>query len=86
MSLLLATTAAAMVIAARGMRNITLFLATLIGGALMSGGAGVINQYLDRDIDPLMGRTARRPIASGLVARPDVSPVDGSAAGTPWPD
>jgi protoheme IX farnesyltransferase len=68
MSLLLATTAAAMVIAARGMPDLGVFLATLIGGALMSGGAGAINHYVDRDIDPLMGRTASRPIPSGVIS------------------
>jgi protoheme IX farnesyltransferase len=68
MSLLLATTAAAMVIAARGMPELGVFVATLIGGALMSGGAGAINHYVDRDIDPLMGRTAWRPIPSGVIS------------------
>jgi protoheme IX farnesyltransferase len=68
MSLLLATTATAMVIAARGMPPLGLFLATLFGGALMSGGAGAINHYVDRDIDPLMGRTAWRPIPSGVIS------------------
>jgi len=68
MSLLLATTAAAMVIAARGMPDLGVFVATLLGGALMSGGAGAINHYVDRDIDPLMGRTAWRPIPSGVIS------------------
>ncbi len=68
MSLLLATTAAAMLIAARGLPDLGLFIATLVGGALMSGGAGAINHYVDRDIDPLMGRTAWRPIPSGVIA------------------
>ena len=68
MSLLLATTAAAMIIAARGMPSVGVFLATLLGGALMSGGAGAINHYVDRDIDPLMGRTAWRPIPSGVIS------------------
>jgi protoheme IX farnesyltransferase len=68
MSLLLTTTATAMVIAARGMPDLGVFLATLIGGALMSGGAGAINHYVDRDIDPLMGRTAWRPIPSGVIS------------------
>jgi heme o synthase len=68
MSLLLATTAAAMVIAARGMPDLGVFVATLVGGALMSGGAGAINHYVDRDIDPLMGRTAWRPIPSGVIS------------------
>jgi len=67
MSLLLATTAAAMVIAARGLPDLGIFFATLLGGALMSGGAGAINHYVDRDIDPLMGRTAWRPIPSGVI-------------------
>src|SRR5207249_8841530 len=62
MSLLLATTATAMIIAARGMPPIGVFVWTLIGGALMSGGAGAINHYGDRDIDPLTGRTAVVPI------------------------
>jgi heme o synthase len=68
MSLLLATTATAMVVAARGMPPLDLLIATLLGGALMSGGAGAINHYVDRDIDPLMGRTAWRPIPSGVIA------------------
>jgi protoheme IX farnesyltransferase len=67
MSLLLATTAAAMVIAAKGLPDLGTFAATLLGGALMSGGAGAINHYVDRDIDPLMGRTAWRPIPSGVI-------------------
>jgi heme o synthase len=68
MSLLLATTATAMIIAARGMPDLGIFVATLVGGALMSGGAGAINHYVDRDIDPLMGRTAWRPIPSGVIS------------------
>jgi protoheme IX farnesyltransferase len=68
MSLLLATTATAMVIAARGMPPLGIFVWTLVGGALMSGGAGAINHYVDRDIDPLMGRTAWRPIPSGTIS------------------
>src|SRR5690606_37193508 len=39
-----------------------------IGGALASGGASSINQYIDRDMDAKMSRTARRPIPSGRIA------------------
>src|SRR5262249_2530932 len=67
MSLLLVTTAASMVVAAGGMPEIGILVWTLVGGALMSGGAGAINHYVDRDIDPLMGRTAHRPIPSGTI-------------------
>jgi len=67
MSLLLATTAAAVVVAAGGLPDLGLLAWTLVGGALMAGGAGAINHYVDRDIDPLMGRTARRPIPAGVI-------------------
>jgi heme o synthase len=68
MSLLLLTTLASMVVAERGLPTAGVLLWTLLGGALMAGGAGAINHYVDRDIDQLMGRTAWRPIPSGLIA------------------
>jgi protoheme IX farnesyltransferase len=68
MSLLLATTAATMFVAAGGMPEAGALMWTLIGGALMSGGASAINHYIDRDIDRLMGRTAWRPIPTGTIA------------------
>jgi protoheme IX farnesyltransferase len=41
----------------------------MLGLALACGGASALNHYLDRDLDPLMGkRTASRPVASGRVA------------------
>ncbi len=36
-------------------------------GYLTVGGCGVLNSYLDRDIDQLMTRTSRRPIPSGKI-------------------
>ncbi len=65
--LLLFTTLVAMVIAANGLPNPVTLIATLVGGALSAGGASVINQYYDRDMDAKMSRTARRPIPSGRV-------------------
>lgn len=66
--LLLVTTFPAMVVAADGIPNLWLVLATLLGGSLAAGGANTINCYLDRDIDAIMGRTHGRPIPAGLIA------------------
>ena len=70
MSLLLFTTAAAMFLAAEGLPPVGVLLITLLGGALGAGGASAINNFMDRDIDRLMRRTATRPVAAG-----DISPV-----------
>ncbi|MBM2811705.1 MAG: Protoheme farnesyltransferase [Chloroflexi bacterium] len=67
-SLLLATTAGAMFVAARGMPPIHLLLFTLVGGALGAGAANAINCWFDRDIDSLMRRTVLRAIPSGAVS------------------
>jgi heme o synthase len=66
--LLLFTTVTAMVIAADGIPPLHLLIPTIIGGAMAAAGASVINQYIDRDMDAQMTRTARRPIPSGRVA------------------
>lgn len=66
--LLLFTTLTAMIIAANGIPELHILLPTLIGGALSAAGSSVINQYLDRDMDAKMSRTARRPIPSGRVS------------------
>jgi len=39
-----------------------------VGGLLTAGGANAINMWYDRDIDPIMRRTASRPIPSGAVS------------------
>ncbi|MEW6047977.1 MAG: heme o synthase [Bacillota bacterium] len=47
--------------------SLGLALATLAGVGLTSAGGGVLNCYIDRDIDALMRRTARRAIPAGRV-------------------
>jgi protoheme IX farnesyltransferase len=70
--LLLVPTAAAMLIANRLQpvpteELIRLFVLTLAGGTLASGGAHVFNSYLDRDLDATMRRTRARPFPRGRV-------------------
>ena len=45
-------------------------LIVFIGGYLTAGGANCINMWYDRDIDPIMNRTSKRPLAVG-----DISPA-----------
>jgi len=47
------------------MPSVRLVLVTLVGGTLAAGSANTINCYLDRDIDAVMKRTARRPLVVG---------------------
>jgi protoheme IX farnesyltransferase len=61
--LLLVTTIPTMLLADRGLPSVRILLVTLAGGALAAGSANTINCYIDRDIDALMRRTARRPLA-----------------------
>ncbi|HEY0870255.1 MAG TPA: heme o synthase [Acidothermaceae bacterium] len=65
--LLLVTTVPAMILARRGLPSLWLIVATLIGGSLAAGSANAINCYVDRDIDKVMRRTSRRPLARALV-------------------
>ncbi len=72
MTLLLTTTLAAALIALRehplaANDAARALLATLVGGALASGGAGALNCYIDRDIDAVMNRTRRRALPAGLL-------------------
>jgi protoheme IX farnesyltransferase len=66
--LLLITTLPTMILAKEGLPGVWLMIATLVGGALAAGGANAINMYVDRDIDKLMHRTAKRPLVTGVIA------------------
>lgn len=65
--LLLVTTVPAMILAAGEWPGTWLVVAVLIGGAMSAGGANAINNYLDRDIDVDMRRTAHRPLPSARI-------------------
>ena len=78
--LLLITTIPAMVVAHRGWPGWSIVLWVLLGGTLSAGGANVINQVYDRDIDRIMHRTSGRPIPTGRVS-PRAATVFGLALG-----
>ena len=67
-ALLLITTAAAMVMAARGLPPFWLVFWTLLAGALASASAGSFNCVWDADIDRIMKRTQQRPIPQGRIS------------------
>ncbi|MCC7025082.1 MAG: protoheme IX farnesyltransferase [Thermomicrobiales bacterium] len=68
MMLLLTTTLCAMLMAERGLPPFWLVALTMLGGALASGGASVLNCYIDRDIDGQMSRTRNRAIVAGRIS------------------
>ena len=72
MTLLLTTTLCAMLMAERGLPPFWLVAVTLLGGILASGGANVLNCFIDRDIDAQMSRTRNRAIAAGRIS-PDAA-------------
>jgi len=67
--LLLITTVPVMILAERGIPNLWLVLATLIGGALSAGSANAFNCIIDTDIDKVMGRTQKRPLVTGELSK-----------------
>lgn len=62
--LLLVTTYSGLVAGGKAWPSLSLTLWTLLGGALAAGGSGALNQYIDRDLDKNMQRTAKRPMAA----------------------
>jgi heme o synthase len=66
--LLLITTLAAMIMAARGVPPLALTFWTLVGGALAAASAGAFNCVYDTDIDAKMKRTMGRPLPRGAIA------------------
>jgi protoheme IX farnesyltransferase len=66
--LLLVTTVPTMFLAADGVPDLGVVVATVVGGALAAGSANSLNCYVDRDIDALMTRTGRRPLARSTVS------------------
>ena len=66
--LLLLTTVPVMFFAARGVPELWLVVATVVGGTLSAGSASVFNCVYDRDIDEQMRRTRRRALPRHIVS------------------
>jgi len=67
-SLLLITAIGGMFLAAEGVPSLMTLLLVCVGGALGAGGANAINHFLDQDIDAIMSRTIKRPVASNRIS------------------
>ena len=65
--LLLVSTLPAMVLAKGGLPSFSLTVATLIGGTLAAGSANAFNMVIESETDKLMQRTAKRPLATGVL-------------------
>ncbi|HVA01078.1 MAG TPA: heme o synthase [Terriglobia bacterium] len=63
--LVVMSTLAGFYLAWRGPLNFPLLLNALFGTLLVASGTGTLNQYMERDSDCSMRRTARRPLPAG---------------------
>jgi protoheme IX farnesyltransferase len=63
--MVLVTVAVGYLLGGRGGAQPATLAITLLGTALVAGGAGALNQWLERDRDAMMRRTAGRPLPGG---------------------
>jgi protoheme IX farnesyltransferase len=66
------TAIAGFYLAATGAVDYLRMMHTFIGTALVGGGAGALNQYIERDFDRMMRRTENRPLPSGRLRPQEV--------------
>jgi len=67
-ALLVITAIGGMFLAAEGIPSLQALGMVCLGGALGAGGANAINHFLDQDIDAIMSRTIKRPVAAHRIA------------------
>jgi heme o synthase len=63
--LIVLTSAAGFALGTRGTIDYLRMVSAMIGIGLLSSGIATLNQYIERDLDALMRRTADRPLPSG---------------------
>ena len=78
--LVVATTAGGFYMASPDAMDIPLLIATVVGTALVAGGAAALNQISERDIDGLMNRTRRRPLPDGRMTLRDARVIAGASS------
>ena len=71
--LLLVSTLPAMVLAEGSLPSLSLTIATLIGGTLAAGSANAFNMVIESESDKLMKRTAKRPLATGVLNKTEAT-------------
>ena len=76
-TLVLTTTLAGFYMGWTGRMNFGLLFNTLLGTALVAGGAAALNELVERDADALMHRTQDRPLPAGRM-KPEVALLVGS--------
>lgn len=64
-ALLLVTTYSGLVAGSKAWPSASLTFWTLLGGTMAAAGSSALNQYIDRELDKKMQRTAKRPLADG---------------------
>jgi protoheme IX farnesyltransferase len=67
LTMVLVMSAAGFFLGAKGLQPLDNFIVMLLGTALSSGGAAVLNNYIERESDQKMHRTKTRPIPQGVI-------------------
>lgn len=68
MTMVVVTAALGYLLGAKGSPSFTKLIFLLLGVALTTAGSGVLNHYLERDVDAKMQRTQNRPLPLGLIS------------------
>ena len=67
-TMVLITTAMGFYLASANGFDWALLLHALFGTGILAGGAAALNEYLEKDFDAKMPRTANRPIVTGAIS------------------
>jgi len=79
-TLVVGTTAAGFYMGSSDAMNLAMLAGTVIGTALVAGGAAALNQVSERDLDRLMERTRLRPVADGRLGVGEARAIAWAAA------